>query len=75
MKQIYPNLSLIGVNSTQLIIIWCSIKHLNDRDISIEKSRHIQKIIMLSMDNSWDSKWKSLKHHGHLEMVLLLAKN
>jgi hypothetical protein len=45
------------------------------RDISTEKSRHIEKIIMLSMDNSRDTQMEKFeKLHGHLEMVLLLAK-
>jgi hypothetical protein len=44
-------------------------------DISIEKSRHIEKIIMLSMDNSRNTQMEKFeKLHGHLEMVLLLAK-
>jgi hypothetical protein len=30
---------------------------------------------MLSMDNSWDTQMEKFeKFHGHLEMVLLLAK-
>jgi hypothetical protein len=42
---------------------------------AIEKSRHIEKIIMLSMDNSWDMQMEKFeKLHGHLEMVLLFAK-
>jgi len=53
MKRIYPNLSLIGVNSTlNLLSFDVRLNVLNDRDISIKKSRHIEKIIMLSMDNS-----------------------
>ena len=41
MKQIYPNLSLIGVNST-LNLLSFDVR-LNDRDISIEKSRDTSK--------------------------------
>ena len=56
MKRIYPNLSLIGVNSMlNLLSFDVRLKRLNDRAISIEKSRHIEKIIMLLMDNSWDT--------------------
>ena len=47
------NLSLIGVNSMlNLLSFDVRLKRLNDRAISIEKSRHIEKIIMLLMDNS-----------------------
>ena len=41
MKRIYPNLSLIGVNST-LNLLSFDVR-LNDRDILIEKSRDTSK--------------------------------